>query len=70
MAVVSGVHHNEHLRPLYARLLARGKPKKLAMVACMRKLLIYLNSLIRTEFPEETAAGRGAERVHRDRFTD
>jgi transposase len=36
------------IRAFYARLLAAGKPKKLALVACMRKLLTILNTMIRT----------------------
>ena len=47
MAALSAARHNTHLAPLYKRLLQRGKPKKLALVAVMRKLLIHINSLIR-----------------------
>jgi transposase len=39
---------NAVIRAFYARLLAAGKPKKLALVACMRKLLTILNTMIRT----------------------
>jgi transposase len=38
---------NEALRPLYLRLRARGKPAKLAYVAVARRLLGFLNSLLR-----------------------
>jgi transposase len=45
MATLAAIRHgNEALRPLYARLRAKGKPAK---VACMRKLLIHLNSQVR-----------------------
>lgn len=47
MAALAGLVHNDHLRSHYARLVARGKPAKVALVACMRKLLIHLNSLAR-----------------------
>ncbi len=36
---------NPRIRPFYQRLLATGKPKKLALTACMRKLLTILNSI-------------------------
>jgi transposase len=39
---------NAVIRAFYLRLLAAGKPKKLALVACMRKLLTILNMMVRT----------------------
>jgi transposase len=39
---------NAVIRAFYARLLAAGKPKKLALVACMRRLLMILNTMMRT----------------------
>ena len=39
---------NAVIRAFYQRLLSAGKPKKLALVACMRKLLTILNTMIRT----------------------
>lgn len=42
---------NAAIRTFYLRLLAAGKPKKLALVACMRKLLTILNTMIRTGQP-------------------
>ena len=39
---------NPVLREFYQRLLAAGKPKKLALTACMRKLLTILNSMVRS----------------------
>jgi len=47
MAVLSAVRHNPPLRAHYRLLLERGKAKKLALVACMRKLLITLNAILR-----------------------
>jgi len=46
MATLSAVRFNPLLKEFYTRLLSAGKPKKVAMVACMRKLIILLNSLI------------------------
>ena len=38
---------NDELRPVYLRLRARGKPAKVAYVAVARRLLTYLNALLR-----------------------
>lgn len=46
MATLSAVRFNPPLKAFYSRLLEAGKPKKVAMVACMRKLIILLNSLL------------------------
>jgi transposase len=48
MAALVATKRNEVIRAFYLRLLAAGKPKKLALVACMRKLLTILNVMIRT----------------------
>ncbi len=45
MAALSASKNNPFLRPVYLRLRTAGKPFKVALVAVMRKLLIYLNSL-------------------------
>jgi transposase len=47
MATVSAKTHNPVIRACYERLLANGKPKKVALVACMRKLLTILNAMAR-----------------------
>ena len=47
MASISAVRANPWLKPFYLRLVAAGKPKKVALVAAMRKLLTALNSCIR-----------------------
>jgi len=49
MSTLVGVRREEHLRAHYQQLLARGKPKKVALVACMHKRLNYLNSLLRNK---------------------
>ena len=51
MASLSAVRHNPQLRAHYRALLDRGKAKKLALVACMRKLLITLNAILRDSTP-------------------
>ena len=48
MAALVATKRNAVIRAFYARLLAAGKPKKLALVACMRKLLTILNTMVRT----------------------
>jgi transposase len=45
MAAVTATRCNPIIRALYERLTARGKPHKVAMVACMRKMLIILNTM-------------------------
>jgi transposase len=47
MAALVGTRHNPLLAALYARLLAIGKTKKLALTACMRKLLTILNAMLK-----------------------
>jgi len=47
MAALVATRHNPRIRAFYQRLVASGKPKKLALVAAMRKLLTILNTLIK-----------------------
>lgn len=47
MATLTAVRHNPILKVHYERLLAAGKRKKVALVACMRKLLTMLNAIAR-----------------------
>jgi len=49
MAALVATKRNAIIRAFYQRLLAAGKPKKLALVACMRKLLTILNTMVRTQ---------------------
>jgi transposase len=42
-----GVRYNPVLHTLYRRLLERGKAKKVALVACMRKLILILNAMLK-----------------------
>jgi transposase len=47
MATLVATRHNPVIRDFYQRLLAKGKPKLVALVACMRKLLVIINAMIR-----------------------
>ena len=51
MATLVAVRHNPVLRAFYQRLCAAGKPKKVALTACLRKLLVILNSMIKHNRP-------------------
>jgi transposase len=51
MAALSAVRFNPLLRAHYDALLARGKARKLALLACMRKLLLILNAMLRDQQP-------------------
>lgn len=48
MGALVAARYNPAIRAFYLRLVAAGKPKKLALVACMRKLLTILNVMVRT----------------------
>jgi transposase len=48
MATLVAARFNPVVKAWYQRLLAAGKPKKVALVACMRKLLVVLNAMIKT----------------------
>jgi transposase len=51
MAALVGTRRNPDLKRFYERLLLAGKPKKVALVACMRKLLCQLNAVCRDNRP-------------------
>ncbi len=51
MAALVAARRNPVITAFYQRLVAAGKPKKLALVACMRKLLTILNDMLRTGRP-------------------
>jgi transposase len=51
MATLSAVKHHPPLRAVYWRLRNQGKKTKVALVACMRKLLIILNTIMKTKTP-------------------
>jgi transposase len=51
MATLTGIRHNPVLKPHYEQLRTRGKEKKVAITACMRKLLVILNAMMRDQQP-------------------
>jgi transposase len=61
MAALVAVRHNPVIRGFYQRLLAAGKAKKVALTACMHKLLIILNAMLHHRTPwRAPAAAPGA----------
>lgn len=55
VAALVTTRHNAAIRVFYQRLLDAGKPKKVALTACMRKLLTILNAVARTRQPRSDA---------------
>jgi transposase len=53
MAVLVAARHNPKIRAFYQHLRERGKAPKLALTACMRKLLVILNALLKAGKPWE-----------------
>ena len=51
MATLCATRHNPAIREFYGRLVASGKPKKVALTACMRKLLTILAAILRNRTP-------------------
>ena len=51
MATLAAIRSNPPIRSFYGRLKDKGKPSKVAMTACMRKLLTMLNAMIRDQSP-------------------
>jgi transposase len=51
MATLCATRHNPAIREFYGRLVASGKPKKVALTACMRKLLSILAAILRNRTP-------------------
>lgn len=51
MATLSAIRFNSVIKPFYERLIAKGKPKKVAIVACMHKMLTILNAIMKTNKP-------------------
>jgi transposase len=55
MAALVGSRYNPALRTFYQRLLSHGKPPKVALTACMRKLLVILNAMLKHRTPWTTS---------------
>ena len=55
MPTLTAIRHNPGLHAFYQRLIGRGRPAKVAITACMRKLLIILNAILRDHRPWQPA---------------
>jgi transposase len=51
MGAVVAMRHNPVIKAFYQRLVERGKPKKLAITACVHKILVILNAMVRDHLP-------------------
>jgi transposase len=51
MAAVTASRHNPVLRPFYERLVAKGKPPKVALIAVLRRLVVFANAVLRSGQP-------------------
>ncbi|MYB21349.1 MAG: IS110 family transposase [Chloroflexi bacterium] len=60
MGTLVATRFNPVIRDFYQRLLAAGKPKKLALTACMRKLLVILNAIVKHQSPWRDLSGQVA----------
>ncbi|WP_444925210.1 transposase [Microbulbifer sp. DLAB2-AF] len=47
VSMMSAIQCHPKLKPMYERLVAAGKPKKVALIACMRKQLTILNKMVK-----------------------
>jgi transposase len=47
MPTLAAIRWNPTINPFYERLVAKGKPKQLVVIACMRKFLVILNAMVR-----------------------
>ena len=48
MAALVAAYHNEKFKVVYQRLVAKGKPKKVALIAIMRKMIVTLNAMVQS----------------------
>ena len=60
MAAVVASRHNPVFIAFYQKLVTAGKPKKVALVACMRKLLVILNAMLKHDMPWQHQAQTAA----------
>jgi transposase len=60
MATLAATRRNPVIQAFYDRLLQAGKPKKVALTACMRKLLTILNAMVRHQTPWAPTIATGA----------
>ncbi|WP_460806094.1 transposase, partial [Microbulbifer agarilyticus] len=57
VSMMSAIQCHPKLKPMYERMVAAGKPKKVAIIACMRKQLTILNTMVKnnTHWDEKMA---------------
>jgi len=55
MATLTGIRYNPVIKANYERLVGRGKEKKVAITACMRKILTILNAMMRDHIPFQSS---------------
>ena len=48
MSMMTAIQHNPKIKAYYKKKLAQGKPKKVALIACARKQLVTLNTMVKT----------------------
>ena len=58
MGAMVASRFNPVIRDFYQRLLAADKPKKVALTACMRKLLVILNAMFKSRSPWSAETAR------------
>jgi len=49
MAILSAIQCNPIMKEFYTRLVAEGEHKKIALTACVRKMMTILNAMVRDE---------------------
>jgi len=49
MAMLSAIRYNPIIKAFYQKLVAQGKHKKVAIIACMRKMMTILNAMVRDD---------------------
>ena len=60
MAVLTAMRRQPQIKAFYERLVTAGKPKKVAIVACMHKLLTIMNAVIKSGKPWQENYPQGA----------
>ncbi|MDW8028575.1 MAG: transposase [Armatimonadota bacterium] len=58
MATIAAIRFNPMIREYYERLVGRGRAKKVAIVAWMRKVLVILNAMMRDGSPFKAGEGK------------
>ena len=49
MAMLCAIQHNPVMKAFYNKLVAQGKHRKVALTACMRKMMVILNAMVRDQ---------------------